>query len=108
MSIALGVESQVFWDNGRQLEFSFAGSKIDNLTYTPSPNLGLEAQDFNYLGKFYYHTKYANTFNANALFSSKGRLLKGDLKGNYSHKKLNVGLNYETIDQALIIVCQKI
>ena len=103
LSVALGVERQVFWDNGRHLGFSFAGSKIDNLTYTPNPNLGLEARDINYLGRFYYQTKHANTFIANALFSSRGRLLKGDLRGNYSYKKLNVALNYETIDQNIDI-----
>ena len=101
LSLSMGFESQVFWDNGRQLEFSFAASKIDDLTYTPNPNVGLESREINYLGKFYYQTKHANIFNVKALFSSKGRLLKGDLRGNYSHKKLNVGLNYETIDQAI-------
>ena len=32
--------------------------------------------------------------------SSNGHLLHGDLRGSYSNKKLNLGLNYETIDQA--------
>ena len=62
LSVSLGIERQVFWDNGRHLEVSFAASKIDNLTYTPSPTLGLEARDLNYLGKFSYRTKNANTF----------------------------------------------
>ena len=101
LSVALGVERQVFWDDGRHLEISFAGAKLDNLTYTPNPNLGLEARDINYLGRFYYHTKHANTFKANVLFSSRGRLLKGDFRGNYSYKKLNAGLNYETVDQRI-------
>ena len=101
LSVSLGMERQVFWENGRHLEVSFAASKIDNLTYTPSLTLGLEARDFNYLGKFSYRTKNANTFGANALFSSKGHLLQGDLRGNYLHKKLNLGLNYQTIDQAI-------
>ena len=101
LSVSLGIERQVFWENGRHFELSFAASKIDNLTYTPSPTLGLEARDLNYLGKFSYRTKHANTFAANAQFSSKGRLLQGDVRGNYSHKKLNIGLNYETIDQAI-------
>ena len=101
LSVSLGIESQFFWESGRELEVSFAASKIDNLTYTPNPTLGLEAQDLNYLGKFYYRTKNANTFAANAQFSSKGRLLQSNLRGNYIHKKLNIGLNYETIDQAI-------
>ena len=101
LAVSLGLERQVFWKNGRQLEVSFAASKIDNLTYKPSASLGLEAGDFNYLGKFYFRTKHANTFGANAQFSSKGRLLQSDVRGNYSHKKLNIGLNYETIDQAV-------
>jgi hypothetical protein len=71
------------------------------LTYTPGSTLGLEARDLNYLGKFSYRTQNANTFGANALLSSKGHLLQGDLRGNYSHKKLNLGLNYQTIDQAI-------
>ena len=101
LSVSLGIERQVFWENGRHLELSFAASKIDNLTYTPSPTLGLEARDLNYLGKFSYHTKNANSFGANALFSSKGRLIEGDFRGNYTHKNLNLGLNYQTIDQAI-------
>lgn len=101
LSVSLGIERQVLWENGRHLELSFAASKIDNLTYTPSPTLGLEARDLNYLGKFSYQTKNANTFGANALLSSKGYLLHGDLRGNYSHKKLNLGLNYQTIDQSI-------
>ena len=101
LSVSLGIERQVFWENGRHLELSFAASKIDNLTYTPSPNFGLESRDLNYLGKFFYQTKNANTFGANALLSSKGHLLQGDLRGNYSHKKLNLGVNYQTIDQAI-------
>ena len=91
LSVSLGIERQIFWDNGRHLELSFAASKIDNLTYTPSPTLGLEARDLNYLGKFSYRTKYENTFSSNVLFSSKGHLLQGELRGNYSHKKLNLG-----------------
>ena len=35
------------------------------------------------------------------LLSSKGRLLQGDVRGNYSHEKLNISLNYEAIDQAI-------
>ena len=101
LSVSMGIERQVFWENGRHLELSFAASKIDNLTYTPGSTMGLEAQDLNYLGKFSYQTKNANTFAATALLSSKGNLLHGDLRGNYSHKKLNLGLNYETIDQAI-------
>ena len=101
LSFSLGIERQVFWDNGRQMAVSFAASKIDNLTYTPSPTLGLEAQDLNYLGKFSYQTKNANTLSSNVLLSSNGHLLQGDLRGSYSHKKFNLGLNYETIDQAI-------
>jgi len=101
LSVSLGIERQVFWDDGRQLELSFAASKIDNLTYTPNPTLGLEAQDLNYLGKFSYQTKNANTLSSNVLLSSNGHLLQGDLRGSYSHKKFNLGLNYETIDQAI-------
>ena len=101
LSVSLGLERQVFWENGRHLELSFAASKVDNLTYIPSPTLGLEAKDLNYLGKFSYRTENANTFGANVLLSSKGHLLHGDLRGNYLHKKLNLGLNYETINQAI-------
>ena len=101
LSVSFGMDRQVFWDDGRQLAVSFATSKIDDLTYTPRSTLGLEARDLNYLGKFSYRTKHANTFSADALFSSKGHLLQGDIRGNYSHKKLNLGLNYETIDQAI-------
>ena len=98
LSVSLGIERQVFWEDGRHLELSFAASKVDNLTYTPNPTLGLEDRNLNHLGKFFYRTKNANSFGANALLSSKGHLLHGDLRGNYSHKKLNLGINYETIN----------
>ncbi|MDA9673338.1 hypothetical protein N9U01_02895 [Paracoccaceae bacterium] len=101
LSGSLGIERQVFWENGRHLELSFAASKFDNLTYTPRSTLGLESRDLNYLGKFSYRTKNANTFSSNVLLSSKGHLLQGYFKGNYSHKNLNLGLNYETIDEAI-------
>ena len=51
-----GIDRQVFWEDGH-LAVAFAASKIDNLTYAPSISLGLEARDFNYLGKFSYRTK---------------------------------------------------
>ena len=35
------------------------------------------------------------------LLSSKGHLLEGDLRGNYSNKKLSLDLNYETINQSI-------
>ena len=101
LSVSLGIDNQVFWNNGRQLKVSFAASKIDNLTYTPSPTLGLEARDLNYLAKFSYRTENVNSFGANALFSSEGNLIEGDLRGNYTHKNLNLGLNYQTLDQAI-------
>lgn len=101
LSVSLGIDRQVFWDNGGHLELSFAASKIDNLTYIPSSTMGLEARDFNYLGKFSYRTKNANTFSSNIRLSSKGHFLEGDLRGNYSNKKLNLDLNYETIDRAI-------
>ena len=101
LSVSLGIEKQIFWDNGRRLEVSFAASKVDELTYTPGVSVGLESLKLNYLGKFSYRTRHANTFAADGLFSSNGNLLQGDLKGNYSHKKLNFGLNYETIDPAI-------
>ena len=123
LAVSLGIERQVFWDNGHHLEVSVAASKIDDLTYIRDTILGLESRKLNYLGKFSYRTKHANTFAANAQFSSKGHLLQGDVRGNYSHKKLNIGLNYETTDQGvdnrlsedlrtiisrLYIVCQRI
>ena len=52
LSVSLGMKAS-FLGDGRHLELSFAASKIDNLTYTPSPTLGLEAQDLNYLGKIF-------------------------------------------------------
>ena len=98
-SLALGVERQVIWEDGRHLEISIAASKIEDLTYNPSTIMGLESRRFNYLGKFSYQTKHANKFTANALFASSGHLLQGDVRGNYAHKKLNLGINYQTIDE---------
>ena len=61
--------------------------------------MGLEGRKLNYLGKLSYKSNNANTVFANALFSSKGKLLQGDLRGEYSHKKVDLGLNFETINQ---------
>ena len=101
LSVALGIERQVFWDNGRHLEILFAASKIGNMTYTPSASLGLESSDLNYLGKLSYRTEYGNIFSVNSHFSSKGHLLKGDIRGKYAYKKLNLGLDYETVNQGI-------
>ena len=46
LSVSLGIERQVFWENGSRLELSFAASKIDNLTYTPSSSLEKEFKLF--------------------------------------------------------------
>ena len=101
LSVSMGIERQVFWENGRHLELSFAASRIDNLTHNPSPNLGLEARGLNYLGKFSYRIKNTSSFGGNALFSSNGHLIEGDLRGNYTHKNLNLGFNYQAVDQAI-------
>ena len=70
------------------------------MTNFPNENLGLESREVNYLGKFFYSTKYKNTLTAHALFSSKGHLLIGDVRGNYAHKKLDLGANYEIVNQS--------
>ena len=101
LSISLGFEHQVFWETGSHMEISFSASKIDGLTYVPASNVGLTTQKFNYLGKFTYHTKQANNVSANALFSSKGQLLKGDLRGNYTYKNFDLGTNFEILDQVM-------
>ena len=101
LSVSMGIERQVFWVNGRHLEISFAASKIDEVTYTQNSISGLENGELNYLGKFSYRTKQANTFFANALFSSKGQLLKGDINSNYRHKNFDFDTNYEIVDQSI-------
>ena len=99
LSVSIGIDKQVFWENGQRLEVSFAASKISDLTYTPKQSLGLESRNFNYLSKFLYQTKNANIFSANALFSSKGDLLEGDFRSKFNHKKLDLNIIYETINQ---------
>ena len=76
LSVSLGLDRQIFWDNGRQLEVSFAASKIDNLTYTPSPTLGLEARDLNYLENFLIEQNMQILFLLMHYFHQKAILFK--------------------------------
>ena len=45
LSVSLGIEQQIFWENGHHLEVSFGASKIDSLTYAPSTHSGLESKN---------------------------------------------------------------
>ena len=100
-SLSLGFDSQVIWENGQRLEIEIAASKIDNLTYTPSTSFGLVSQKLNYLGKFSYQTKNANSVSINTHFSSGGRLLKGDVNSQYSYNKFDLRANYEILDKVM-------
>ena len=101
LSVSLGVERQVFWETGQRLELSLMASKIDDFTYSSNSSFGLISRKFNYLGKFYYQTKNSNYVSIDTLVSSEGRLLKGDLKGKYTYEKIDLGANYEILDQVM-------
>ena len=101
LSISLGFENQVFWENGQRLEISLAASKIDELTFTPTSNFGLVDQKLNYLGKFFIQTRHKNSVAANALFSSAGQILKGDFRGRYTHKKFDLNAKYDFLGQVM-------
>ena len=101
LSVSLGIERQVSWVNGQRLEVSFAAAKVDELTYSSNTSLGLESRKLNYVGKFTYRNKQANSFSADALFSSKGDLLKAKLNSKYTKNKFNLNANYEILDQEI-------
>ena len=101
LSVSLGLESKVHWDSGQRLELSFAASKIDNLTYSPSSNFGLVSQKLNYLSKIFYQNKKGNSFAVNSFFSSKGQLLRGDLRGKFTYKKIDIGVEYEALNHVM-------
>ena len=100
-SISLGLESQVFWEDGKRLEISLAAVKIEGLTYTPTSNLGLIGQKINYLGKFSFQTRRKNSVSASALFASTGQILRGDILGQYTHKKIDFYTQYEFLEQVM-------
>ncbi len=99
LSASIGVDYQVYWEKGARLEVSLAASKIGKLTYNPSTIYGLLDKKLNYLGKFFYVSSTKNEFLANALFSSKGNLIHGDLRGKYTYSKLSLEGNYEFLDK---------
>jgi len=103
LSTSLGLESQVFWETGSRLEISLAASKIDGLTYTPTSSFGLIGRKLNYLGKFFFQTTYGNSVSADALFSSKGQVLRGNILGKYTHKQIDLEAKYEMIDEVMDI-----
>ena len=101
LSFSLGIEKQVSWVDGQKLEVLFAAAKIDDLTYSPNASLGIENRKMNYIGKFSYLNKHANSFSADALFSSKGNLLKGELKSKHTKNKFILNANYEFFDKEI-------
>ena len=101
LSISLGFENQVLWENGQRLEISLAASKIDKLTFTPTSNFGLVGRKLNYLGKFFIQTRQKNSVSANTLFSSAGQILKGDLRGRYTHNKFDLNAKYDFLGQVM-------
>ena len=100
-SFSVGLENKIFWATGSRMDLSVAASKINDLTYASNVRSGLDSRRLNYLGKISYTTKNDNLVSANSQFSSEGRLLKGNLKGRYSHKNFELEANYEILDQAM-------
>jgi hypothetical protein len=101
LSVSFGLDRQVFWETGQRLEVSFAASKIEDLTYTPIASFGLTSRKLSYLGKFYYKLKNGNSFSADGVFSSKAKLLKGNFKSKYIYNHIELGTDYEILDQAM-------
>ena len=99
LSVSIGLENKVFYDNGHQMDLSIAAVKLSDLTYTPISNSALSNRKFNYLGKFSYQNNRSDSIAANALFSPSGNLLKGELRGLYDHRKIKLEGYYETINQ---------
>ena len=100
LSISLGLDNKIYWQNGQRLDIAFAASKINGLTYSPAASLGLTKSKINYLGKLSFQNKDAFGVSTNTLFSSNGQLLKGDLEGRYAYKKINLKGNYEFLNHA--------
>ncbi len=100
-SVSIGADYNVFWQNGSQMEISLATSKIGGLTYVPSLNYGITNKKFNFLGKFSYKTKNSSSLFADGMFSSEGKFLKGDLRGKYIHKKIELDGHYEILDKSI-------
>ena len=73
--------------------------KISGLTYTSNENIGFLNGTINYLGKLSYQAKNSNSVLLNTHFSSDARLLKGNLKGKLSLKKIDFTGDYEFVDQ---------
>ena len=83
------------------MELNLAAVKITDITYNSVSSYGLTSGKVNYLGKFSYRSRNSNSISINTQFSSNGRLLKGDLKGNHSHKRFDLGVGYEIIDKSM-------
>ena len=83
------------------MDISLATSKIGGLTHDQTENSDLFNEKFNYLGRFSYKTKSSNHLYVDTLFSSRGQILKGDVSGKYTYKKIDFNGNYEFIDYSL-------
>ena len=101
LSMSLGFTSQVFWNNGPRLEVSLAASKINGLTYSPASSFGLAGRKLNYLAKFFFEIEEDSFVSSDVLLSSEGRLLRGDIRGKYTHEQINFGARYEVLDQIM-------
>ena len=99
VSISAGLGGRVFWDSGHFMDISLAAAKLGGLTYTPNTNTGLTNGKINYLGKALFQTTAGNEVAVNASFSSDGKLLNSDLRGQYSYKKINLQGNFQRLDQ---------
>ena len=99
LSMSMGIEHQIVGRDGRQLQIEVAASKVGHLTYTSETSYGIPNDKFNYLGRFSYFNPINKAISGNILFSSDGKLLNGDLRGEYFHKKFKVKGKYEFISR---------
>ena len=95
LSLSLGLEHEVFWENNHKMKLSMAAAKIGGITYIPASESGLAGSKLNYLGAFSYSNGKAKNLSSNTLFSSNGNLLHGDFRGSYAYENIKLKGNYE-------------
>lgn len=94
-SLSLGIDSEIFLENGQRLVLSFATHQSAGSTLNPIYNTGLGAEKLSYIGRFDLRSKNRNLLNGSVLVSNDGTLLNGNLLGKASSSKFDLKGRYE-------------
>ena len=97
LSTSFGIDYEVDFGSDNRLAVSFGGFRSGGTTYNQKANSGLTSRKSSYFGRFDLRNHGKSSLLGNALFSDSGNLLLGNLKNNFSQKKLKILTDYEFV-----------